>query len=149
MAWSLSLAALADYYDSAFRRNGRWILSAAMVVGVAWHFYDRLPSTERAYLIPLGDWGGFYPGETWLIAFAFTVVALFLSRRRMIPGRARPLLAIVCGIFFAGMLLATASNERVVAPFFAMHALWHVVGAFGFIFLWAFNHVCCVERANE
>jgi hypothetical protein len=38
------------------------------------------------------------------------------------------------------MLLATASNDRVVFPFFAMHALWHVVAAFGFVSLWAFNH---------
>jgi hypothetical protein len=29
----------------------------------------------------------------------------------------------------------------VVRPFFAMHALWHLVGAFGFVGFWAFNHV--------
>ena len=118
-----------------------------MVVGVAWHLYDRLPSTERAYLIPLGPWGGFYPGESWLIALSFTVVGLFVARRRDIPARARPLLGAVCAIFLTGMLLATASNDRIVPPFFAMHALWHLVGAFGFVFLWAFNHVACEERA--
>ena len=58
-----------------------------------------------------------------------------------IPARAKPLLWLCAAIFFAGMLLATASNEEIVPPFFAMHALWHLVGAFGFVVLWAFNHV--------
>ena len=101
---------------------------------------------ERAYLIPLGAWGGFYPGESWLIALCFVVVGLFWARRARIPVRAKPLLALVVAIFFAGLLLATASNERVVPPFFAMHALWHVVGAFGFVALWALNHVRFAER---
>ena len=141
VAWSIALAALADYYDVPSRRRGRIALTAAMVIGVAWHFYDRLPATERSYLIPLGDWGGFYPGETWLIAMSFTVVGLFAARRAAIPPDARPILALVCAIFLGGMLLATASNDKIVAPFFALHALWHVVGAFGFVFLWAFGHV--------
>jgi hypothetical protein len=90
--------------------------------------------------VPLGAWGGFYPGESWLIALSWVVVGLFWARRSEIPLRARPLLVLVVAVFFTGFLLATASNERVVYPFFAMHALWHVVGAFGFVALWAFNH---------
>jgi hypothetical protein len=78
------------------------------------------------------------------------VAGLFWARRERIPARAKPLLALVLAIFLAGFGLATASNERVVYPFFAMHALWHVVGAFGFIALWAFNHVRFAEaRAPE
>ena len=38
-----------------------------------------------------------------------------------------------------GLGLATAKNDVIVFPFIPMHALWHVVGAFGFIALWAFN----------
>jgi hypothetical protein len=141
VAWALALAVLGDYYAPAQRRWARPLLTAAMLVGVAWHFWDRLPTTERSYLIPLGAWGGFYPGESWLIAFSWVVVGLFVARRERIPARAMPLLRLVVALFFGGMLLATASNERIVYPFFAMHALWHLVGAFGFIALWAFNHV--------
>jgi hypothetical protein len=50
VAWSLALAALADYYQGSKRRTGQIAVTLAMIVGVAWHFYDRLPSTERAYL---------------------------------------------------------------------------------------------------
>jgi hypothetical protein len=141
VAWALALAVLGDYYAPAHQRWARPLLTAAMLVGVAWHFWDRLPTTERSYLIPLGDWGGFYPGESWLIAFSWVVVGLFVARRERIPARAMPLLRLVVALFFGGMLLATASNDRIVPPFFAMHALWHLVGAFGFIALWAFNHV--------
>jgi hypothetical protein len=149
VAWALALAVLADYYAPAQRRWARPLLTAAMLVGVAWHFYDRLPTTERSTLIPLGGWGGFYPGETWLIALAWVVVGLFVARRDRIPARARPLLRVVVALFFGGMLLATASNEQIVYPFFSMHALWHLVGAFGFVFLWAFNHVRFEAAAPE
>jgi hypothetical protein len=141
VAWALALGVLGDYYGPAFRRRVGALLTLAMLAGVAWHLADLLPGAERAYLIPLGAWGGFYPGESFLIAFAWLVVGLFWARRERIPPRARPLLGLVVAIFLAGMLLATASNERVVYPFFALHALWHVVGAFGFVALWAMNHV--------
>jgi hypothetical protein len=141
VAWAIAWAVLGDYYGPAARRRGRIAVTLAMAVGVAWHLYDRLPSTERAYLIPLGGWGGFYPGETWLIALSWTVVALFVARRARIPARARPLLWAVFGLFLVGMGLATARNDVVVYPFLAMHALWHLVGAFAFVLLWAFNHV--------
>jgi hypothetical protein len=149
VAWSIALVALADYYDPVSRRTGRVILTLAMLGGLVWHFVDRLPSTDRSYLISLGEWGGFYPGESCLIVLCFTVVGLFAAKRGAIPQRARPILATVCAIFFVGMLLATANNSKIVPPFFAIHALWHVVGAFGFIFLWAFGHVSCEARIHD
>ena len=59
----------------------------------------------------------------------------------MIPPDARPLLILTVGIFLVGMVLATAAETRVADPFLAFHALWHLVGAFGVIVFWAFNHV--------
>ncbi len=146
VAWGVARVALVELWPAEVRRRGGAILTAAMLIGVAWHFVDRLPGTERAYLIPLGDWGGFYPGETWLIAMSMTAVALFAAQREQIPGRARPLLAAVVVTFLVGMGLATASNDKIVAPFFSLHALWHLVSAFGFVLLWGFSHVCVEER---
>lgn len=141
VAWAIGLGVLGDYYEPATVRRGRAALTAAMLVGVGWHFVDRLPSTERTYLVPLGDWGGFYPGETCLIALSWVTVGLFVARRERIPENARPLLGWVLGLFFFGMLLATARNDVVVWPFLPLHALWHLVSAFAFVALWGFNHV--------
>jgi hypothetical protein len=149
VAWAIALGVLGDYYAPDQQRRGRLLLTAAMAIGVAWHFYDRLPGSERQYLVPLGAWGGFYPGETWLIALAWCVVALFYRRRDRIPEAARPLLRLTVVIFAVGMLLATATNERIIHPFFALHALWHLVGAFGFITLWAFNDVRFARSQQE
>ena len=146
VAWALCLAVLADYYEGASARQAARLLTVLMVVGVAWHFVDRMPTGGRSYLIPLGTWGGFYPGESWLIAMSWTAVGLFVARRRSIPEAARPILGVVFVTFFTGMLFATAGNEVIVVPFLSMHALWHVVGAFGFVFLWAFNHVVVEAR---
>ena len=141
VAWAIALAVLGDYYEEPLRPRAAAALTAAMAVGVAWHFRDSLPGVERSYLVPLGAWGGFYPGESCLIALSWVVVALFVARRDRIPAAAKPLLLLVTGLFLFGMLLATARNDVVVYPFLALHALWHLVGAFAFVALWAFNHV--------
>lgn len=141
VAWAIAIAVLGDYYEDPFRRRARIALTIAMAIGVAWHFRDSLPEIERSYLVPLGAWGGFYPGESFLIAMSWVVVGLFVARRASISASARPLLWLVTGLFFVGMLLATARNDVVVFPFLALHALWHLVGAFAFVGLWAFNHV--------
>ncbi len=53
----------------------------------------------------------------------------------------RTLLWLVVAIFLCGLVLATARNDQIVYPFFSIRALWHLVSAFGFVALWAFNHV--------
>ncbi len=141
VTWSIALAVLGDYYA---RKTRNWAIPLAtlgMMAGVAWHYYDLLPGTARVCLIPLGEWGGFYPGESFLIAFSWLVLFLFFVKRKRVPREARPLLVLVALIFFGGMLLATAGNGQIVYPFLSIHAIWHIVGAFGFITLWAFNHV--------
>ncbi len=141
VSWAIALAILGDFYTPKTRAWARPAVTLGMLVGVAWHFYDRLPSTDRSYLIPFGEWGGFYPGETWLIGFSWFTIGLFAARWGRIPAKAKPLLTLTATIFFFGMLLATASNQKIVYPFIPLHALWHLVGAYGFIVLWAFNHV--------
>lgn len=140
VTWAIALAIVGDFYT---RPTARWAIPALtvlMAVGVAWHFYDRLPDTERLQLIPLGEWGGFYPGETWLIGFSWLNVGLFFLNWQNITPTARPLLLLTAVTFFCGMLLASATNATIIYPFLPLHALWHLVSAYGFIMLWAFNH---------
>ncbi len=138
--WAIALAIVSDFYRDKLLRN-QIILTLLMLVGVGWHFIDRHPSFPRSYLVELGSWGGFYPGEACLIVFALLVVVLFYRRRDQIPVSAMPLLYCTTITFFIGLLLATAPNDRIVYPFLSLHALWHLVSAFGFVMLWAFNHV--------
>lgn len=149
VTWAITLAILGDAYSEKTQRWARPAATLGMLLGVAWHYYDRLPSTTRSYLIPLGEWGGFYPGETWLIGFSWLTLGLFAARWKTIPPKAKPLLSTTAAIFFVGMLLATASNTKIVFPFLPIHALWHLVGAYGFIVLWAFNHVRFSMNSEE
>lgn len=141
VAWAIAMGLLGDYYSQKTQAWARPTVTVLMIAGVAWHLYDRLPGTERAYLIPFGAWGGFYPGETWLIGFSWLTLGLCGGRWREIPRKAKPLLLWVAVVFFIGMLLATGSNKTIVYPFIPIHALWHLVGAYGFLIFWAFNHV--------
>ena len=39
------------------------------------------------------------------------------------------------------LVLATATHQQVAGTVLAYHALWHIVGGFGFVVLLVFNHV--------
>jgi hypothetical protein len=137
VVWAIVLAVLDDFYAATTQRWARPAATVMMLIGVAWHFYDR--ATAGGYLIGLGQWGGFKPGQTWLILFSLAATVLFYLKRKEIPRQAMPLLILVTAIFLAGLALATAKNDTILFPFLSLHALWHIVGAFGFIALWAFN----------
>jgi len=140
LAWLLQVAVLGDYYS---RRTRVWVASASGLINLAAVLWRAAVSLEtaRTPVISFGAFGGFHLTEVVLILDVLLAVALFYIRRSRIPARARPLLTLVTAIFLVGMLLATASNRRVDLQIMAWHALWHVAGAFGFIALWAFNHV--------
>ncbi len=138
LAWVWQVAALGDYY----RPRTRWIVagsSGMLLLGVSiWRLTAGLEQTRRL-AIRFGDFGGFSVNELVLIASAFLVLGLMYAKLSRVPTRARPLLYLLTVLFLVGWLLATASNQQVDGRIFAWHALWHVVGAFGFVVLWAYN----------
>ena len=79
-------------------------------------------------------------GEVALIANGWVVVGLLTTHLRRVAPAARPLLYLVLVLFLLGMGMATASNSQVSWGILPWHAAWHVIGAFGFIALWLFNH---------
>jgi len=54
VTWAVALAVLGDYYSTKTRRWAVPLATLAQIVGLAWHYYDRLPSTGQIYVIPLG-----------------------------------------------------------------------------------------------
>jgi hypothetical protein len=140
LAWALQVAVLGDFYTPTTRRRVAWLSGAVILTFIAWKVAVG-PGSSSAFPVTLGSFGGFNVGEVLLIANSLLVVGLFYARRAVIPQNARPLLYLLTATFFAGLLLATASNHRVDLQVMAYHATWHIVAAFGFIELWAFNHV--------
>ena len=69
-----------------------------------------------------------------------TLVDVLAARKRIAP-QAKPLLHAVTAIFVVGLGLATADGSVVIGRVGSLHALWHVVGSFGFVFLWVFTQV--------
>ncbi len=136
LAWALQFAILGDYYSRRTQIRGALVSGLVNAAYVAWLIVTR----TRTLVIPLGGLGGFTLGETLLISNSLFAVGLLYARHARIPARARPLLYLFTGIFILGALLATASNSQVDFRVAAWHALWHIVGAFGFIAVWAFNH---------
>jgi len=139
VAWGIARAVLADFYGPRTQAWARPLSTALLLIGLTWHFQDRV--TAGGYLVGFDGWGGFNPGEVWLVGFSFANTTLFILKRKAIPAKAMPLLLLVTGMFLVGLALATASNDAIVFPFLSLHALWHIVGAFGFVALWAFNDV--------
>lgn len=140
LAWALQVAVLGDFYAPATRRRVAAVSAAVNVVAVGWMLRETVTGVVGD-AVSFGPHGGFQPGEVVLIADSVAVAALLWMRRDRIPDRARPLLRTVTATFVAGVALATGSGTRVDFGWLSYHALWHVVGAFGFLQLWAFNLV--------
>jgi hypothetical protein len=145
LGWALVNAALGDYYSRRTRRWGVIGLAALNVVALSTRLIQG-PGSTKIMLINLGVFGGFTLLEVTLILNSVLAVGLLYARRARIPLKARPLLYLLTGLFVIGALLATATNQRVDLQILAWHATWHIVGAFGFIALWAFNHMRFVMR---
>jgi len=140
LAWALQLAVLGDFWPDRTRNRVAAASGVVNLAAVGWIFGEAITG-EKYYLISFGDHGGFYTGEVVLILDSFLVIGLLAWQRRRIAARAKPLLYLVTAFFTVGLFLATAGNQEVAEPFWSWHALWHVVGAFGFVLFWAFNHV--------
>ncbi len=139
LAFVLQLAVLADFHDPRVRRRIALGSAVANGLAIAGLIHEGL-SGVKVLAIDFGAYGGFHPGEAMLIADCVLVVALFAWNRRLVPASARPLLHAVTLTFLIGLVLASASGDFVVGRVLSFHALWHVVGGFGFVLLWAFNH---------
>lgn len=139
LAWALQVAVLGDYYAPATRRRMAVASGAVNAGAVAWMAWQA--GSPRAYAIDLGGFGGFFAGEAVLILDCFAITGLIFARRRRIPPRARPLLYLLTACFAVGLGLASAAGTTLHGRIWSYHALWHVLGGFGFLFLWAFNHV--------
>jgi hypothetical protein len=146
LAFSIQLAVLGDFYGPRFRTRLGLASGLANLVAVAGLVREAVTGV-KVYAIPLGDFGGFYPGEAMLIANSLLVVGLFYAARGRIARRAMPLLHCVTAIFLVGLGLATAEGSVVVGRVGSLHALWHIASSFGLVFLWAFTHVRLVTEA--
>ena len=143
LAWLLQIAVLWDYYPGKARLPiaiGSAVLNLAVILWRA--LYG--PGFTAFNIISFGTFGGFHPMEVMLILDSLFIVVLFFGSLGKIPPRTKPLLYLLTAVFFIGALLASASNQRIDFHIICYHALWHVVGAFGFMVLWAFNR----ERFN-
>lgn len=140
LAYVLQLAVLGDYYGTAFRRRFTLVSTVVNALGILWLIREGLQGGATSTL-RLGEGASFQIGELVLILDSFAITGLFYARRQHIPAAAAPLLRLVVACFLVGLWLATAEGNVVDGRIWSYHALWHVLGAFGFIFLWAFNHV--------
>lgn len=147
LGFALQLAVLGDYYGPATRLRVAAASAFANAAALLQLILEGVKG-EKSYLVSFGEHGGFYAGEAMLIADALLVTVLLVAKRREFPDPARPMLWIATALFVAGLVLATADGDVVTGRFGAWHALWHVVGGFGFVFLWAFNHVRLTNAAG-
>ena len=148
LAWSLQVAVLGDFWSKQVQWRVGGASLAVNLAGIANMVRERF-FAEPTYLIPLGDFGGFRTGEVLLILDSLLVTALLYLGRHHFPQQAKRLLNLLAVTFLVGLALATAKNEEVGVwlgqPVLAYHALWHLVGAFGFMVLFLMNH----ERFRE
>lgn len=128
-------AVVGDYY--ANRRL--WILGPIVTLNLL-TLYDMIATGGSASQVVSAGARGFTIRQATLVLDGLLATGLLYLKYRSIPPRARVILHVQSGCFLLGAWLASANTHRVDGVI-AYHALWHIVGAFGFVFFWAFNHV--------
>lgn len=145
LVWAIHMGIAGDFMRGNAKRNFMVASTVLNFSAIAFLFYEAIFLTTKWKLIDFGEFGWFNVGEAALIASSLVSTILFFLNWSRIPRAARPLLLLVCGMFIAGLVLASAKNSHVIMRVFAWHATWHILGAFALITLWLFNHV----RFNE
>ena len=139
LAWLLQVAIAGDFYSRKVTLNVAFVSGLVNLAVIVWRIVYG-PGFTTFYIMSFGAFGGFHPMEIMLILDSVIVVALFFANSKRMPHKVKPLLYLLTAIFFVGALLASASNQRIDYHIICYHALWHVVGAFGFLVLWVLNH---------
>jgi len=147
LAWLFLLAVLYDFYSPITRRWVAGVSGSVILIYILWRL--AAGASLRFYILTFGAFGGFNLGEVLLILTSLMAVILVYLRFDRLTDSARPIWITATAIFLIGALLATASNQVVEARVLAFHASWHLVGAFGFIFVWAFNHARFAIDPNQ
>lgn len=138
LGWLLMLAALGDYYT----KRTRWIIgSIALFINLIATIDMIATGAPNVRLVSFGSGNGYTIRQLTLIADSLAATVLLYLKFNRIPLKARPLLILQTVWFLIGTFLASHSIRQVDATVIAWHALWHLVASFGFIVLWAFNHV--------
>lgn len=139
LAWVVQIAASGDFMKPAPRRMLLTLTTVFNVCVWSWLIFEVVSGVKRP-IIRFGEFGHFNAGEMALIINSWIgTVLMFLNLRRT-PRRAHALLYLTFVLFFIGMILATASNKQITWYILPWHATWHIVSAFGFVVLWAYNH---------
>lgn len=140
--------AVAGDFMSALRRH-RLLACVGFVsfIAVGDLIYRSLGS-GRGIEIRFGTFGGFMLSELVLIGNGLLIAILFVRFWRQISPAARPFLVMTLAAFVLGAVLATASDSQITSRFFAWHAAWHIVGGFGFVTFWVFNHIRFFETTR-
>ena len=138
LAFGFQCAVLVDYYRPAIRRRVGGASLLINLAAVGWMgaetYLDYLP-----FPIRFGEHGGFNVGELVLIGDALLATTLLARARHQLAPKPRRVLVVVFFAFVLGVALASADGTKVDCRVLSHHALWHIVSAFAFVLVWAFN----------
>jgi len=140
LLWAFQVAVLGDYYG---KRN-RYIIAGASGAANALALLYKIvagPVRSRVFVLHLGGNNGYHITEAVIILDALLVAALFVVKLPKTYAHSKPLLYLNIVIFLTGLFLAIPANSLVDYRILAYRAIWHLVGAFGFLTLWIFNFI--------
>lgn len=140
LAWMIQVAIVGDFYPG---RGGRLLNLVLFLANLEYIMTLAIGGAKAPtpLVLALSQFGGLNFGELLLIVNCLVAVILLYGRRREVQPEARPILSIVTLLFFAGLLLSIAWNSWGDFGILAFRATCLIVGAFGFIALWAFNEM--------
>lgn len=146
VAWLVTRAALDDGYTPGLRNGLIIFFGVVDVLVIAGLVATGTQSGFSAFAVGVGN---YRLPQLALLVNSLAGVLLLFGRLRFAPKSARPLLYLTTGWFLLGAIFASQPNEKIDADFIVYHAIWHLLSAFGFLFLWAYNHARFISAAPD
>jgi hypothetical protein len=140
LAWALQNAILGDFLS-----RKRWFrLSTALglmnLLAIALLMLDAHLAV-KSWSFRFGTFGAFSIAELILIGDSFISLVLLLLGLGKIPPVARPMLCPAVCMLVASFFIATTAHVHVNTSLLLFHAMWHIIGSFGFLSFWVFNDI--------
>ncbi|MCX8065283.1 MAG: hypothetical protein N3G21_08955, partial [Candidatus Hydrogenedentes bacterium] len=137
---ALELALVGDYFTQKVRMFFLWLFGTLNLLAIAYLFSILVFPIPNIY-IPLGSSKGFSLGEIVLILNAIVSVVILAVNFGKLRKKEKVVFLVVVGMFLLGLVFATGSDGYIFPKHIAWHSMWHIVGSFGFVLFWYFNHL--------
>lgn len=137
---ALELGLIGDYFSGSVQKS-LWVVIGFLNLFVILYLVSIIFLPIPHIYLPLGRSKGFTLGEIALILNAIMVVIILGTNYTKLRRKEKAVFWGIVLTFLFGLFFATGSDDYIYPRYIGWHSMWHILGSYGFILFWYFNHL--------